>query len=156
MLKKLLEKQAVFSATLKFLAFFAQRPAFGGFTRWATGLSARLNVSLNKPAFAQTPAKLAETWQALMPPDGKQYFPVTLLTEDTAYTEIHVTCPLRGTGHVAACHKLMHYDRELMRKVGGELIVLESQSNSGKDYCRLAIRPQGKDTSDLKPAFEKD
>ena len=89
-----------------------------------------------------------------MPPDGQEYFKVTGFDEQTAYTEIHLPCPLRGSGNPHACYRLMNYDRQLMKKVGGELVVLESQSNSGKPYCKLAIRKQGADLSDLKQAHE--
>ncbi|MEL6250907.1 MAG: hypothetical protein AAFR87_02750 [Bacteroidota bacterium] len=58
-------------------------------------------------------------------------------------------------GNVETCYKLMNYDRKLMKKSGGELIVLESQSNSGKNFYRLAIRPQGIDTQDLIPTHKK-
>ena len=86
---------------------------------------------------------------------AKEYFKIDEITEDTAYTKIHLECPLKGTGNVEACYKLMNYDRSLMKAIGGELVVLESQSNSGKNYCRLAIRKQGQDISDLIPAHKK-
>ena len=86
---------------------------------------------------------------------ASEYFKVSEITSDTAFTEIHLHCPLRGSGNAEACYKLMNYDRSLMKAVGGELVVLESQSNSGKDYCRLAIRRKGDDTSDLVPAHEQ-
>ena len=124
-------------------------------TRWMTASAARLNLALNRPGQAVTPQQLAETWQGLMPPDGKEDFKIGEVTHDTAYTEIHLHCPLRGTGNVAACYQLMNYDRKLMEKTGGELIVLESQANSGKSFCRLAIRPKGANTSDLIPAHRK-
>ena len=50
---------------------------------------------------------------------------------------------------------MMNYDRTLMEKVGGQLIVLETQANSGKDHCKLAIRKAGEDISDLVPAHER-
>ena len=154
-MKKLLEKLIVFKISLKFLAFFSRRKAFDGFTLWATSKTAQLNLLLNKPWKGKNTGELAKIWQELMPPDGQKYFKIKEVDEQTAYTEIHLHCPLRGTGNVEACYKLMNYDRKLMKKSGGELIVLESQSNSGKDYCRLAIRAKGKDTSDLIPAHKK-
>ena len=154
-MKKLLEKIIVFQITLKFLAFFAKRKSFDAFTRWATSQTAQLNLFLNKVGKGKNAQELANIWQELMPPDGQEYFKIKEVDEQTAYTEIHLHCPLRGTGKVDACYKLMNYDRKLMQKSGGELIVLESQSNSGKDYCRLAIRAQGKDTRDLIPAHKK-
>lgn len=154
-MKKYLEKQSTFSFTLKILAFFAQRNIFNGLTQFLTSQAAQLNIKLNKPDKSEDLQALAETWQKLMPPESTDRFRVGSVKGNTAYTEIHTYCPLRGTGDVQACYKLMNYDRKLMEKIGGELIVLESQSNSGKNYCRLAIRKQGEDTSDLIPAHLK-
>lgn len=154
-MKKILEKQSVFSTTLRFLAFISQRKIFNGLTYWLTSQSARLNILLNKPKVAEEVNELAQTWQDLMPPNGKKYFPIKEIDGETAYTEIHLRCPLRGTGNVEACYKLMNYDRKLMEKTGGQLIVLESQSNSGKNYCRLAIRKKGADVEDLIPAHQR-
>lgn len=154
-MKKLLEKQVVFSATLKVLSFFARRKAFDFVTQLLTSFSAKLNLTLNKPKVSVSAETLAKTWQDLMPPDGKENYKIKKVTKDTAYTEIHLHCPLRGTGNTEACYKLMNYDRKLMDKVGGNLIVLESQSSSGKNFCSLAIRAKGKDTNDLIPAHKK-
>ncbi|MEM8897656.1 MAG: hypothetical protein AAGC85_06105, partial [Bacteroidota bacterium] len=127
-MKKILEKQWVFDAILKVLAFFARRSTFDGLTRWSTAQTAKLNILLNKPEGSASVKELADTWQQLMPPDGQHFFPIKEVTEDTAYTEIHLHCPLRGSGDAHACYKLMNYDRKLMEQVGGQLIVLESQS----------------------------
>ncbi|MEO1437866.1 MAG: hypothetical protein AAFV80_20160 [Bacteroidota bacterium] len=154
-MKKLLEKKGVFTSTLKVLAFFSKRRFFDGLTRRLTRQSAKLNIALNKPQKGNDLQELAQIWQDLMPPDAKQNFPIAEVTADTAYTEIHLHCPLRGTGNTEACYKLMNYDRTLMNAVGGALIVLESQSNSGKPYCRLAIRKKGADMNDLIPAHRK-
>ena len=151
-MKKLLEKQVVFSATLKLLAFLGQRSAFNGLTYRLTTWVANLNLYLNKPPRSKSAADLAKTWKSLMPPDGQDHFKISNVDEQTAYTEIHLHCPLRGTGNTEACYKLMNYDRTLMEQVGGQLIVLESQSNSGNNFCKLAIRSAKADTSDLKPA----
>ena len=151
-MKKILEKQAVFNATLIFFTFFAKRPFFTRLTQWFTTLTASLNLKLNKTKASKDIEELAQTWQALMPPDGQEHFKINEIKGNTAFAQIHLHCPLRGTGNVKACYKLKNYDRKLMDKVGGELIVLESQSNSGKHFCQLAIRPKGADTSDLIPA----
>ena len=107
---------------------------------------------MNHPAKANDAKELANTWQQLMPPDGKAFFKIKDTDQETAFVGIHVHCPLRGTGDAHACHRLMNYDRQLMKQVGGQLIVLDSQSNSGKDYCRLAIRTEGANVDDLTPA----
>ncbi|WP_273565881.1 hypothetical protein [Maribacter halichondriae] len=150
-----MESQTAFNISLSILAFFSKRNLFNGLTQWATNQLARLTIFLNKPNIANNVEELATIWQELMPEDGREYFKIGEIKKNTAYTEIHLQCPLRGTGNVEACNKLMNYDRKLMNAAGGTLIVLESQSNSGKNYCRLAIRKEGLDTSDLIPANKK-
>ena len=48
----------------------------------------------------------------------------------------------------------MNYDRKLMRNVGGNLVVLESQSNSGKPFFKLAIIKKELPIDDLVPAHK--
>lgn len=151
-MKKIVEKQFVFNLILKLLYFLTKF----SITRWTivpiTSLLARINLKLNKPAKTDDIARIAETWKVLMPPDGQDYFKISTITEDTAYVEIHLECPLRASGNVNACHAFMNYDRELMNNIGGNLIVLESHSNSGKQYCTLAIRKLNDEVFDLIPA----
>lgn len=154
-MKKILERQVVFNLALSLLAWLARRPRLDSLTRWLTKKLAQLNLALNQPPTASDAASLAKVWQQLMPPDGRHHFPIKSTQDGTAFTEIHLHCPLRGTGRVDACHKLMNYDRQLIKAQGGQLIVLESQSNSGKSYCRLAIRPKGQSISDLTPAYSQ-
>lgn len=75
--------------------------------------------------------------------------------EGTAYGEIRVHCPLRGTGDVEACHRLMAYDRRLVGALGGQFVVLESQAEPGKTQCRVALRPAHVSVDDLVPAHRR-
>lgn len=153
-MRKKLKSLSTFVSILRIMAFFSKRSIFDRFTFAITKKNAKLNIRLNNPTIADNVSDLAKTWKQLMPSDGQHLFKITELSENTAYAEIHLHCPLRGTGNVEACHKLMNYDRTLMEKVGGELVVLESQSNSGKNYCSLAIREKGENMSDLIPAHK--
>jgi hypothetical protein len=153
-MKKYLEKQAFFSATLSVFALFAKSRTFNRLTYFLTTLSAKVNLKLNKPRKADNVQELAQRWQAMMPPDGQENFRIRQADDKTALVEIHLHCPLRGSGNPDACYRLMNYDRQLIKNVGGQLVVLESQSNSGKHFCQLAIRKSGEDISDLKPAHE--
>lgn len=94
---------------------------------------------------------LGKEWQRLMP--NPKVMPITHVEGDTAYGEIHVRCPLRGTGDVHACHRLMAYDRALMRPAGARFVVLESQAEPGVEHCRIAIRPADLPADDLVPAI---
>ncbi|MEL7021419.1 MAG: hypothetical protein AAGK47_07425 [Bacteroidota bacterium] len=153
-MKKLLEKQVVFNSTLQLFAFFARRTSWNRLTAWCTRQSAKLNIMLNRPAPAQTTTELAQAWQQMMPPDGQHFFKIAEVTPDTAFAEIHIHCPLRGTGDAQACHRLMNYDRTLVDAVGGQLVVLSSQANNGTSFCRLAIRHKDADVQDLRAAHE--
>ena len=151
-MKKYLEKLDVFEFSLKLFSIFSRYNFFNPFTKFITTSAAKLNMYLNKPEKSSDIKELAEIWQKLMPPDGKELFIIKSIDKNTAITEIHLHCPLRETGDVNSCFKLMNYDRTIMKKVGGQLVVLESQTNSGNNYCKLAIRKEGEDISDLKPA----
>lgn len=151
-MKKIIEKQLVFSIMLEFLSLISKWEISNRWIKPMTTFFARVNLKLNKPVKANDVRKLAETWKMLMPPDGQDYFKISTITEDTAFVEIHLKCPLRGTGKVHTCHSFMNYDRELVKNIGGNLIVLESQSNSGKAFCKIAIRKSEDKVDDLIPA----
>ena len=125
--------------TLRILAALSQRTK-GPWTQRLTSGLAHLNVKVNGHKPKESVEGLAKSWLHMMPPNEQELFRVTHIEGDTAYAEIHLHCPLRGTGDGEACHKLMHYDRSLMRLVGGSLEVLNSQATSGKSFCQLAIR----------------
>jgi hypothetical protein len=151
-MKKLIEKQKVFDLILKLLYLLSKLKLTESFILPITTVLAKINISLNKPVQTKELSKLAETWKELMPADGQENFKITKIDQDTAFVEIHLHCPLRGTGKVSTCYAFMNYDRVLMGNVGGSLTVLESQSNSGKPYCKLAIRKIESSTEDLIPA----
>lgn len=155
-MKKLLEKQNTFNRTLKILSFLSHWRITKRCIPYITGFLAKVNLLLNKPVKTNELNVLAKSWKELMPPDGQDNFTISEITDNTAYVEIHLHCPLRGTGKVDTCYSFMNYDRKLMEYIGGSLTVLESQSNSGKKYCRLAIRKLGESTEDLVPAHVKE
>ena len=129
-----------FERTLTLLAAISRHRAFGGLATPLTRALAWLNVRVNGHRPQESLAALGQTWKAMMPPNDQDLFRITEVTEEAAFAEIHLNCPLRGSGDGQACHALMNYDRSLMKAVGGQLEVLESQATSGKACCRLAIR----------------
>ena len=135
-----LKSLKTFERTLALLASMSRHPVFGRLTQPLTRALAWLNVRVNGHRSQESLVALGETWKAMMPPNDQELFRITEVTEEAAYAEIHLNCPLRGTGDGHACHALMNYDRSLMKAVGGRLEVLESQATSGKTFCRLAIR----------------
>jgi hypothetical protein len=104
-------------------------PLFVGLTRRIRGTR----------AVARTPEALGREWERLL--GNPKYARITEIEQDTAYGEITARCPLRGTGDVEACHRLMAYDRSLLAPIGGRLVVLSSQAEPGRTSCRVAIRP---------------
>lgn len=100
-----------------------------------------------------TASALGEEWERLLA--SRRTAHVTHVEGETAYGEISVHCPLRGTGDVRACHRLMAYDRALVDAAGGQFVVLDSQAEPGRTTCRVAIRPKGAAMADLVPAHEK-
>lgn len=98
-------------------------------------------------------ADLGEQWQRAFP--SRKQVPITHVDAQTVYAEIHTPCPLRGTGDVQACYRMMEFDRAVLRKAGGEFVVLASQAESGRTHCEVAMRPTGASLSDLVPAHER-
>lgn len=121
-------------------------PLFVQLTKW---------VRRSKPV-APTAEALGAEWERLLA--SKKTAHVTSVeparpgVPATAYGAITVACPLRGTGDVHACHRLMAYDRALVEAAGGQFIVLDSQATPGRTACRVAIRARGEATDDLVPA----
>lgn len=78
--------------------------------------------------------------------------PVTGIDARTVYAEIHTPCPLRGSGDVHACHRMMEYDRAVMRCAGAQFVVLRSQAEPGVTRCQVAMRRLDDVVDDLVPA----
>jgi hypothetical protein len=101
-------------------------------------------------------ASLGAEWERLLASRKTAHVtevvPASASTPATAYGEITVHCPLRGTGDVHACHRLMAYDRGLVERAGGQFLVLESQATPGRTSCRIAIRAAGERIDDLQEA----
>ena len=110
--------------------------------RLATG---RKNI---RPA-ADLPA-LGRAWQQGFP--SARQVPIETVTADTVYARIETPCPLRGSGRISACWRMMEYDRAVARAAGGQFIVLQSQAEPGVTVCRVALRRAGTMTDDLMPA----
>ena len=92
-------------------------------------------------------------WQRMFP--SSKDVPITGLDNDTVSAEIHINCPHRGTGNVEGCYRMMEYDRKMLEKIGGQLVVLRSQAEPGVKVCQLAIRKKGVSMADLIPAHAR-
>ena len=97
--------------------------------------------------------EIGKEWKRMFPQMIIQRF--ISMDKDTVYYETHTWCPLRGTGDVEACYKLMEFDRHMLKTIGGEFVVLQSQAEFGAKTCKVAIRKLGISTSDLTPAWRE-
>ncbi|MCB0738338.1 MAG: hypothetical protein KDC92_12545 [Bacteroidetes bacterium] len=148
-MKKHLEKQSTFNLGLKFLALLAKWKVTETLIPFFTTLLAEINLKLNKPNISENIEELANSWLKVMPPDGQHHFKKIKITDDIAYMEIHLNYPLRNSGNMTACNNFMNYDRSILKSIGGSLTVLESQANSGKNYCSVAIKRLNDTSGDL-------
>lgn len=99
---------------------------------------------------ALTPEALGREWERLL--GNSRYARVMRTDATTAYGEITGLCPLRGTGDLAACHRLMAYDRGLIEPLDAHFVVLASQAEPGRTSCEIAIRLRSHAADDLVPA----
>jgi hypothetical protein len=115
----------------------------------------RLTRAIRGPApgpVANTPDALGREWERLL--GDRRYARVTEIdpATETVYGEVTGLCPLRGSGDLAACHRLMAFDRGLMAPHAAHFVVLASQAEPGRTSCRVALRPLHRDAADLIPA----
>ncbi len=83
---------------------------------------------------------------------SKKAMPIIKIEEEVAFAEIRITCPYNNTNNVEGCYRMMEYDRRLMKEIGGEFIVLESQAEMDVEFCRIAITKNDNDRKELIPA----
>jgi len=140
-------------AVLGGLAFFARRPALSPVTNFLTRGLARVTVRAKGIRPARSVEDLGASWQRAFP--AKKQVPIEKVEGRTVYAQIHTPCPLRGTGDADACYRMMEFDREVLRRAGGQFVVLDSQSEPGRTFCRVAMRLDGESVEDLVPAHRK-
>jgi hypothetical protein len=101
----------------------------------------------------ESPERLGAAWQRAFP--AKKQVPIVSVDATTAYGEIHTRCPLRGSGDVEACHRMMAYDRAFMERAGARFVVLRSQAEPGVTVCQVAMRVASLPADDLVAAVER-
>ncbi|MCB1327763.1 MAG: hypothetical protein KDK35_21205 [Leptospiraceae bacterium] len=114
------------------------------FLRWFAPLRLRhMASSVLRQKGARTfkdPGDIGAELQRMFPDRGM--YRIEELRDDGIVMDIHIDCPLRGSGDRAACQRLMTYDRTLASGIGGRLEVLESQAENGGHTCRVYIKPK--------------
>lgn len=141
------------AATLGLSAWFARRPALEAMTRRLMRGFAALTVRSKRIRTAESVADLGEQWQRAFP--ARKQVPIVRVTDDTVYAQIHTPCPLRGSGDLHACHRMMEFDRAVLEKAGGQFVVLRSQAEPGRTHCEVAMRHAGMPVHDLVPAHQR-
>ena len=147
-------KNMIIKNSIQFILFItaliARRTWLKHVTKALMTMMARSTIFIKGIKHTDNLSDLGRQWQRGFP-SAKQV-PIKEITDSTVFAEIHTPCPLRGTDDVQACYRMMQYDREIVKKAGGQFIVLESQATPGNPRCLVAIRKKGDDVSDLTPA----
>jgi len=138
---------------LGLLAFFARRPNLAFASDFLTRSLARLTVKAKAIGTATGVAELGDLWQRSFP--SRKQVPIESVAGNTVIAQIHTPCPLRGSGDLLACHRMMEFDREVARMAGGQFVVLESQATPGVAFCRVAMRLKGEPLEGLVAAHER-
>ena len=142
--------RAAVAGVLRTSALLARQPRLAPLCDAAMRALARFTVRSKGIRAATDLADLGRQWQRGFP-SAKQV-PITRISDDTVYAEIHTPCPLRGSGDTAACWRMMAYDREVLARAGGQFVVLHSQAEAGRSHCEVAMRRSGVPLADLLPA----
>jgi len=122
-------------------------------TEFLMRLNAKLVLLIRQGKRMNDIESVGQEWKRMFPLDSMQK--ITSVDEDTVYAETHTYCPLRGTGDVHACYRMMAFDRMMLETIGGQFVVLRSQAEPGVTVCEIAIRKPGKSTEDLVAAHER-
>lgn len=135
------------AGVLGVLASLAKDPNKATITDWVLKRLALSTLRLKGVRSANNLETLGRGWQQAFP--ATKEVPIRLITDDTVYAEIHTHCPLKGSGDMEACHRMMAYDRHFVSQLGGEFRVLQSQVDPAVQVCQVAMRlkPQGENTA---------
>lgn len=144
----------LFNGFLGATSRLARRPALNSVTSLIMRLLARGTLMIKGGRARQNVAEVGQEWQRMFP--SKKMVPIKTIENETVFAEIRAQCPLRATGDVRACYRLMEYDRRMLHSLGGQLIVLQSQAEPGIEVCQVAIRKLDDKRTDLIAAHERD
>jgi len=140
----------LFLALVPVSVWFSSRAWLSGITRSLMRFFGGVTLKMRKAQAQSTVEDVGNEWQRMFP--SRKDVPITGVENDTVYAEIHMPCPHRGTGNVEGCYRMMEYDRKMLERIGGQLVVLRSQAEPGVEVCQLAIRKVDVPVDDLVPA----
>lgn len=145
--------KSLFMSLVPLSVWLSSRPAWESRTRQIMRAFGAFTVWLMRAKPQSEIEAIGKEWQRMFPSDDD--VPITKITNDTVFAEIHIKCPHRGTGNVRGCHRMMEYDRKMLERIGGQLVILRSQAEPGVSVCQLAIREAGASIVDLTHAHER-
>ncbi len=140
----------LFWSLIPITVWSTREPGRGGFGRRLMRILGAATLWMRRARRQDTLEGIGREWQRMFPDPSENA--ITKVEHDTVYGEIRVHCPYRGTGNVAGCHRMMEYDRKMLERIGGELVVLRSQAEPGVTTCQVAMRRAGAAIDDLIPA----
>ncbi|MFN8435631.1 MAG: hypothetical protein U0V18_16525 [Anaerolineales bacterium] len=143
----------IFNALIGFCAVFARVPKLKPISDFLLRRLADFTYWMRNGQQQNDLTGLAKEWQRMFP--SRAFVPIKQVTAETAFAEIHGVCPVTASGDVHACHRLMEYDRHLLKKMGGQFVVLDSKANPTVPICMVAIRMKAQSIADLTPAHTK-
>jgi len=144
---------AFFTNMLNLASFFAKRPILNPLSNLILWTFAKLTILTKGAKHQATIEGIGKEWQRMFP--SRAFVPIKETIDDTVYAEIPGTCPVTATGDVHACYRLLEYDRQLLKHIGGEFVVLESKADPSVLVCKVAMRVKGADIEDLIPAHRR-
>ena len=139
---------------LRMQAFFFRHTATHWLGRAFNALFATTTIRAKGIREVQDLESLGRSWQKGFP--SPKQVPITGIDNNTLFAEIRTPCPLRGTGDTHACYRMMGYDRHILKKAGGQFVVLESQAEPDVTVCKVAMRMKADDMDDLTPAHQRE
>lgn len=145
--------KSLFMSLIPMSVYLSSRPAISATTRFVMRTFGAFTMMLMRAKPQLDIEAVGKEWQRMFPSD--EDVPITKITDDTVFAEIHIQCPHRGRGNVRGCHRMMEYDRKMLERIGGQLVVLRSQAEPGVSICQLAIRKAGASIDDLTHAHER-
>lgn len=145
--------RSLFMSLVPMSVWLSSRPGLAAPSRNVMRLFGAFTMQLMNAKPKSQIEAVGKEWQRMFPSNDD--VPITKITEDTVFAEIHIPCGHRGTGNVSGCHRMMEYDRKMLERIGGQLVVLRSQAEPGVTICQLAIRMADASIDDLTPAHER-
>ncbi len=147
---KITENPRIVRIARKIVAWPNRHASLTFFSTWLMRKLARIAMRKAQAKPANNLMELHTEWERSAPAMARYQF--IRIEQETMFAEIHSDCALRGSGDLMACYRMMEYDREVLRKIGGELVILESQATPGRHFCKVALRKKGASMDDFTPA----